>query len=77
MPPKPTPAKAKGTLNSKHPNPYEIAYKTVWDMLPAWKRNALTDDIAAKNYTSRVYEEFTAEVVRVAEGMYDIIEKKS
>jgi hypothetical protein len=66
--------KVEGTLNSKEPNPFELAYKQVWDSLPKWKQNAITEDIANSITNSRVHEEFAKRVNEVAESMYVSIE---
>jgi hypothetical protein len=60
--------KVKGTLNSKEPNPYELAYKELWDKLPPWKKQAITDDISNKVVDSRYQTEFAKEVIRKAEA---------
>lgn len=62
--------KANGTLNSKTPNPFELAYKELWDKLPAWRRAAITDDIAHDRLNSRLHSEFAKEVARRAEEIY-------
>lgn len=67
--------KAKGTLNSKVPNPFEIAYKELWDKLPAWKRAAITEDIAAgRRDTSSTYHRFISDVSQRAEAIYAVTE---
>lgn len=67
---------AEGTLNSKKPNPYELAYKIVWDKLPRWKQLAITEDIAAKNWDTRLYNEFAHDVAKTAEEMYVTAEEQ-
>jgi len=64
------PAKITGSLNSKNPNPYELAYKELWDKLPAWKRNAFAEDVANKRYDWGLYGEFIREVNIRADELY-------
>lgn len=68
-----TKRKATGTLNSKEPNPYELAYKELWDKLPAWKKLAVTEDQAAGK-DSGVLVEFTKAVSHRAEQIYTLNE---
>jgi hypothetical protein len=63
-------SKASGTLNSKNPNPYELAYKELWDKLPAWKRNAFAEDVVNKKYDWGIYGEFIKAVNERAEELY-------
>ncbi len=48
-----------GSLNSKNPNPFELAYKELWDKLPQSKKDALTEDRVTGKYTysSQVFAE--------------------
>ena len=66
--------KVSGTLNSKNPNPFELAYKEVFDQLPRWKQVAVAEDRAEGKHTS-VTEDFVKEVARVAEEKYAILDK--
>ena len=63
-----------GTLNSKNPNPFELAYKEVFDKLPRWKQVAIAEDRAEGKDTS-VSQDFVKEVARVAEEKYAILDK--
>ena len=60
---------AAGSLNSKNPNPYELAYKELWDKLPPWKKLAVTEDTAAGKDTG-VLDEFIKAVNHRAEQLY-------
>jgi len=66
--------KVTGTLNSKEPNPYELAYKELWDKLPAWKKNAFSEDIANGRTDYSLYIEFTDSVNTRAEQIYTLNE---
>lgn len=61
--------KVTGSLNSKNPNPFELAYKELWDKLPAWKKQAIAEDRAAGRDSSVVVE-FTKAVSQKAEELY-------
>lgn len=61
--------KVTGSLNSKDPNPFELAYKELWDKLPAWKKIAVAEDQAAGK-DSGVLVEFTKAVSQRAEELY-------
>lgn len=57
-----------GSLNSKGgADAYAKAYKIVWDKLPPWKRNVVTECIASKNTEDRIYNEFVKAVIALAE----------
>jgi len=58
-----------GSLNSKNPNPFELAYKEVFDALPRWKQIAVAED-RAEGKTTSVTEDFVQTVARVAEEKY-------
>lgn len=62
--------KVSGTLNSKNPNPYEIAYKELWDKLPKWKKISFSENIASGEYNWSLYEEFVKQVSERAEELY-------
>jgi len=62
--------KITGTLNSKSPNPFELAYKELWDKLPTWKQNAFAEDVANKRYDWGLYGEFIKKVNERAEELY-------
>lgn len=56
------------SLNSKHPNPYEVAYKQLWDELPEWKKMTFALERAKKTFSQYgIYAEFVKSVVRLAE----------
>jgi hypothetical protein len=59
-----------GSLNSKVPNPFELAYKELWDKLPRWKQNAFAEDIANKRTDWGLYDEFIQQVNARAEQLY-------
>jgi len=61
--------KAKGTLNSKTPNPFELAYKELWDLLPAWKKKAFADENAANRMTD-THHKFIKDVTDRAEELF-------
>ena len=61
--------KVTGSLNSKDPNPFELAYKELWDKLPAWKKLAITEDQAAGK-DSGVLVDFIKSVSLKAEEFY-------
>jgi hypothetical protein len=71
------PKKAKGTLNSKNPNPFELAYKELWDKLAGWRRDAILEDMQAGRENSRLQLEFAKEVAERAEEMYSVLEGKN
>lgn len=61
-----------GPLNSKHPNPYEIAYKELWDPLPDWKKVMFSNIIADGEFSEYgLYAEFVKSVVAKAEESHD------
>ena len=62
--------KAAGTLNSRNPNPFELAYKELWDKLPEWQKRAFTEDIVAKRLDYGLYSEFIGKVNQRAEELY-------
>lgn len=64
----------KGTLNSTNPNPYEVAYKELWDKLPQWKKQVFSEDIAEGKYDWSVYTDFVKEVTEKAEEL-ECVEK--
>lgn len=66
--------KVTGSLNSKNPNPFELAYKEVFDKLPRWRQLAVTED-RAEGKTTSVTIQFVDEVSRVAEKYYETAEK--
>jgi hypothetical protein len=67
MPPR---KKVTGSLNSKDPNPFEVAYKELWDKLPDWKKRAFAEDIANGRYDWGLYEQFCSEVNDRSEELY-------
>ena len=67
--------KVTGTLNSKDPNPYEIAYKELWDKLPQWKKVSFSEDIAEGKYDWSLYTEFINQVNERAEELFAVTEK--
>lgn len=57
-----------GSLNSKNPNPYEIAYKKLWDKLPQWQKDGYALQVAEKKFSEYgMYAEFVRQVARLAE----------
>ena len=62
--------KVTGSLNSKNPNPFELAYKELWDKLPAWKKDAFAEDIAKGRTDWGIYEEFCKQVNERAEELF-------
>lgn len=62
--------KVTGSLNSKNPNPFELAYKEVFDKLPRWKQFAIAED-RAEGKTTGVTIQFVDDVSRVAEKYYE------
>lgn len=66
MPPR---KKVTGSLNSKNPNPFELAYKELWDKLPQWKKDAIAEDRSTGRTTS-VSEIFVKAVSQRAEELY-------
>ncbi len=66
--------KITGSLNSKNPNPFELAYKEVFDKLPRWRQVAIAEDRAEGKDTS-VTQDFVKEVARVAEEKYAALDK--
>lgn len=62
--------KATGTLNSKSPNPFELAYKELWDKLPQWKKTAFAEE-NAEGRCSTLHSHFLKEVSAKAERLYE------
>ena len=59
----------------KDPNPYEIAYKELWDKLPQWKKVSFSEDIAEGKYDWSLYTEFINQVNERAEELFAVTEK--
>lgn len=64
-----------GSLNSKNPNPFELAYKELWDKLPKWKQIAFAEENAEKR-CSGLHSEFLKQVANKAEELYSAISLK-
>lgn len=62
--------KVTGSLNSNNPNPFELAYKEIFDKLPRWKQLALAED-RAEGKTTSVTTQFVDDVSRAAEKYYE------
>ena len=65
-----TQKKVTGSLNSRNPNPFEVAYKELWDKLPEWKKRAFAEDIAAGRTDWGLYEQFCKNVSERAEELF-------
>ena len=61
--------KVTGTLNSKIPNPFELAYKELWDLLPNWKKNAFAEENSTGR-CSALHSAFLEEIANKAETFY-------
>jgi hypothetical protein len=64
-----TKTKPTGSLNSKTPNPFELAYKELWDLLPQWKKVAFAEENSTGRCTS-LHSQFLEEVNLKAEEIY-------
>lgn len=61
--------KVTGSLNSKSPNPFELAYKELWDKLEPWKKEAFSQENADDRCTS-LHSDFLKQVSHRADELY-------
>jgi len=66
-----TKVKVTGTLNSKIPNPFELAYKELWDKLPTWKKKAFAEENSASRMTD-LHHKFIEDVAAKVEELFSI-----
>lgn len=54
------------------PNRYELAYHKILSGLPYWKREAIKEDTLNKKFGNHILNDFSKEVIKLAESEKEI-----